>query len=72
MEIEPLLAERHGEWRYEGRPEVASGDLERAARHFSISHTMDALLTECGFHTVRTRGERLDDAAWYAVPSSER
>ncbi len=72
LEIEPLLAEIHGEWRYEGRPEVASGDLERAARHFAISYTMDALLTECGFPVVRTRGERLDDAAWYAVPSSER
>ena len=72
MEIEPLLAEIHGEWRYEGRPEVASGDLERAAHRFAISHAMDALLTKCGFPTVRTREERLDDAAWYAVPSSER
>lgn len=72
LEIEPLLAEMHGEWRYEGRSEVAKGDLERAARHFAISYTMDALLTECGFPVVRTRGERLDDAAWYAIPSSER
>ncbi len=72
MEIEPLLAEMHGEWRYEGRPEVAKGDLERAARLFAISYTMDALLTECEFPVVRTRGERLDDAAWYAVPSSDR
>ena len=72
LEVEPLLAEVHGEWRYEGRPEVASKDLESAARHFAISHTMDALLTECGFPVVRTRGERLDDAAWYAVPRSEQ
>ncbi len=72
LEIEPLLAEVHGEWRYEGRPEVASQDLERAAARYAISHTMDALLTKCGFPTVRTREERLDDAAWFAVPRSER
>lgn len=72
LEIEPLMVERHGAWRYDGRPEVLTQDLERAAALYAMMHTMDALLSECGFHTVRPREERLDDAAFYAVPSSER
>lgn len=72
LEIEPLMVERHGAWRYDGRPEVLTKDLQRAAALYAMMHTMDALLSECGFHTVRPREERLDDAAFYAVPSSER
>lgn len=72
LEIEPLIVERHGAWRYDGRPEVLAQDLQRAAALYAMMHTMDALLSECGFHTVRPREERLDDAAFYAVPSSER
>ncbi len=72
LEIEPLLAEMHGSWKYEGRAEVLREDLERAARHYSISHTMDALLKDCDFLVVRTREERLDDAAWYAIPPHQR
>jgi hypothetical protein len=72
LEVEPLLVEVHGAWRYEGRPEVMVVDMERAARHYAIGHAMDALLAECRFPLVRTRGERLDDAAWYAVPERDR
>lgn len=72
LELEPLLIEIHGAWRYDGRPEVLKKDMERAARHYAVSFTMDTLLTECKFSTVRTREERLDDAAWYAIPKSER
>ena len=72
LEVEPLLSEMHGAWRYEGRPEALERDLEKAARRYGIMHAMDALLTECHFETVRTREERLDDAAWYAVPQDER
>lgn len=75
LEIEALLVEVHGEWRYEGRPEVLEQDAERATRHYAVSHTMDALMAECGFpagRTRRTRDERLNDAAWFAVPAKER
>lgn len=72
LEVEALLVEVHGPWRYDGRPDVLDADMTRAARHYAVSHTMDALLKECGFHMVRTPEERLDDAAWYAVPESER
>jgi len=72
LEMEPLLVELHGAWRYEGRPEVYKKDLERAARQYATSHTMDALMSECSFPMVRTREERLDDAAWYAVPAGDR
>ncbi len=72
LELEPLLTEVHGAWRYDGRPEVLKKDMERAARHYAIGSTMDELLKDCGFHTVSTREERLDSAAWYAVPKDER
>lgn len=72
LEMQPLLFETHGAWRYEGRDLILHEDLERGARRYAVMHTMDALLSECKFPVVRTRGERLDDAAWYAVPSEER
>lgn len=72
LEMEPLLVEVHGEWRYEGRPEVLAADMEKAYQRYLVMHTMDALLTACGFHTVRSRAERMDDAAWFAVKPSER
>jgi hypothetical protein len=72
LEIEPLLIELHGAWRYEGRPQVHVQDLDMAARRYAISHTMDALLSDCSFPMVRSREERLDDAAWYAIPGNER
>lgn len=72
LEMEPLMLEIHGSWRYDGRPDIMAADMERAARHYAISHTMDGLLTECRFPLVRTREERLDDAAWYCVPKGER
>lgn len=68
LEMEPLLIEFHGPERYEGRPEVLGEDLMKTARHYTITHTMDALLKECGFGFVRSRQERQDDAAYYAVP----
>lgn len=72
LEIEPRFVEVHGAWRYEGRPEVMAKDMERAALFYALAHTMDSLLTTCGFPMVRTRDERLDDAAWYGVPERER
>lgn len=72
LEVEPLMIERHGAWRYEGRPEIMAADMQRAARFYAIASTMDALLKDCGFQFVRAREERLDDAAWYAIPESER
>jgi hypothetical protein len=72
LEIEPLLVEFHGAWRYEGRPQIHVQDLDLAARRYAISHTMDALLSDCSFPMVRTREERLDDAAWYAVDRKDR
>jgi hypothetical protein len=72
LEMEPLMLEVHGSWRYDGRHWVFAQDIERAARHYAVSHVMDALLKECRFPVVRTREERLDDAAWYCVPERER
>lgn len=72
LEMEPLLIERHGEWRYAGRPQVLTRDMNLAARFYAVAHTMDALLSDCSFPMVRSREERLDDAAWYAVPERER
>lgn len=72
LEMESLLNELHGAWRYEGRREVLLHDLARSAGRYAVMHTMDALLAECGFPVVRTRPERMDDAAWYAVPREER
>lgn len=72
LEIEPLLVELHGAWRYEGRPEIHKQDLERAAKHYVTSHAMDALMSDCSFPMLRSRGERLDDAAWYSVPQNDR
>jgi hypothetical protein len=72
LEMEPLLTEFHGAWRYEGRREVLLEDLTRSAGRYAVMYAMDALLTDCGFPVVRTRPERLDDAAWYAVPREER
>lgn len=72
LEMEPLLTEAHGAWRYEGRREVLLEDLARSAGRYAVMHAMDALLADCGFPVVRTRPERLDDAAWYAVPREER
>lgn len=72
LEMEPLLYELHGVWRYEGRETLLREDMERGARRYAVMHTMDALLSECNFPMVRSREERLDDAAWYAVPREER
>lgn len=72
LEMAALLAERHGEWRYEGRPKILARDLNLGARFYAVAHTMDALLSECSFPMVRSREERLDDAAWYAVPERDR
>lgn len=72
LEMEPLLIERHGAWRYEGREDVLAQDLRRSAARYAVMHAMDALLGECGFPMVRTLSERMDDAAWYAVPEGER
>lgn len=72
LEMEPLLTELHGAWRYEGKREVLLEDIGRSASRYAIMHAMDALLADCGFPVVRTRPERMDDAAWYAVPREER
>lgn len=72
LEMEALLVEAHGSWRYDGRPDVLNTDMTRAAKHYAVSHAMDALLKECSFPMVRTPEERMDDAAWFAVPQSER
>jgi hypothetical protein len=72
LEMEPLLTESHGAWRYEGKREVLLEDITRSAGRYAVMHAMDALLSECGFPVVRTRPERMDDAAWYAVRREER
>ncbi len=72
LEVEPLLVELHGSWRYEGRPEVLRKDLEKVAGRYGIMHAMDALLSECNFAMVRTREAGLDDASWFAIPRDER
>lgn len=72
FELEPRLVEFHGEWRYAGRAKIQTRDMDLAARFYAVAHTMDSLLSECAFPMVRSREERLDDAAWYAVPERER
>lgn len=70
LEMEALLRELHGDWRYDGRKEVLLLDMAAAARFYGVAFAMDSLLEECGFHTVRTHGERMDDAAWFPVSKS--
>ena len=72
LEMEALLREIHGDWRYDGREEILRQDMSGAARFYAVAFTMDNLLQECGFHTVRTHGERMDDAAWFSVKHGPR
>ena len=71
LEMEALLRELHGDWRYDGREETLRRDMSAAARFYGVALAMDMLLQECGFHTVRTHGERMDDAACFPI-SKER
>ncbi len=70
--MEALLRELHGDWRYDGREEVLRRDMSAAARFYGVALAMDLLLLECGFHTVRTHGERMDDAAWFPIQKTDR
>ncbi len=71
FEIEARLREFHGDWRYDGQRDVLFRDMAAAGRFYVIAFTMDSMLQACKFHMVRTREERLDDAAWFPI-SKER
>lgn len=71
-ELEFALADAHGLERYANEPERLRHETEKAAVNFRIAVMIDEIYSECGHEFKRTRQERIDDAAWWAVPEDQR